>query len=110
MNSLLPILNKKELNELLQAFVANLRSLLGDHLNDVILYGSYARDEATEGSDIDLMILVDLSEEDLNKYDDRISDFSTEILLKKVFLYLQLCIIKPLLTKELLSYHFMKTF
>ena len=110
MNSLLPILNKKELNELLQAFVANLRSLLGDHLNDVILYGSYARDEATEGSDIDLMILIDLSEEDLNKYDDRISDFSTEILLKKVFLYLQLCIIKPLLTKELLSYHFMKTF
>lgn len=50
MNSLLPILNKKELNELLQAFVANLLSLLGDHLNDVILYGSYARDEATEGS------------------------------------------------------------
>lgn len=95
---------------MLQAFVANLRSLLGDHLNDVILYGSYARDEATEGSDMDLMILVDLSEEDLNKYDDRISDFSTEILLKKVFLYLQLCIIKPLLTKELLSYHFMKTF
>lgn len=83
MNSLLPILNKKELNELLQAFVANLLSLLGDHLNDVILYGSYARDEATEGSDIDLMILVDLSEEDLKKYDDKISDFSTEILLKK---------------------------
>ncbi len=83
MKSLLPILNKKELNELLQGFVANLRSLLGNHLNDVILYGSYARNEATEGSDIDIMILVDLSEEDLNKYDDKISDLSTDILQKK---------------------------
>lgn len=29
------------------------------------------------------MILVDLPEEDINKYDDKISDFSTEVLLEK---------------------------
>ena len=86
MSNILPILNNKELNDLLDKYTTNLRSLLGKHLSDVILYGSYARNEATEGSDIDLMILVDLPEEDINKYDDKISDFSTEVLLEKSIL------------------------
>ena len=86
MSDILPVLNNHELNDLLNKYTTNLRSLLGKHLNDVILYGSYARNEATEGSDIDLMILVDLPEEDIDKYDDKISDFSTEVLLEKSIL------------------------
>ncbi len=86
MNSILPVLNDNELKDLLHKYTTNLRSLFGKHLNDVILYGSYARNEATEGSDIDLMILVDLPEDEINKYDDKISDFSTEVLLEKSIL------------------------
>ncbi len=86
MSHLLPILNKKELNELLHNFITKLNSLLGEHLNDVILYGSYARNEAEEGSDIDLMILVDLPEEEINEFDDKINDFTSDILLEKSIL------------------------
>ncbi|MDR1082470.1 MAG: nucleotidyltransferase domain-containing protein [Coriobacteriales bacterium] len=33
----------------------------GKHLKDVILYGSYARGEQEDDSDIDIMILVDMN-------------------------------------------------
>lgn len=35
-----------------------LKSIYGDALKDIILYGSYARGDFTEGSDIDLIILL----------------------------------------------------
>ena len=83
MDNSLPILTKTELNDLLQGFVIKLKELLGTHLNDVILYGSYARNEAEEGSDIDIMILVDLPEEKLNKIDDKINSFASDVLFEK---------------------------
>lgn len=36
-----------------------LASAFGSRLRGIVLYGSYARGEATEDSDIDLMILLD---------------------------------------------------
>ena len=36
-----------------------LASVFGDRLRGVVLYGSHARGEATEDSDIDLMVLLD---------------------------------------------------
>lgn len=80
-NELLPLLSSEELNNLLQGFAAKLRSILGNHLNDIILYGSYARNEAEEGSDIDIMVLVDLPENNLDKYKDKISDYTSNIFL-----------------------------
>lgn len=35
-----------------------LRELYGDRFRDLLLYGSYARGDAREGSDIDLLILL----------------------------------------------------
>jgi len=37
---------------------AHLKKIYGDTLRDIILYGSYARGDFTEGSDIDLIILL----------------------------------------------------
>ena len=42
----------------IEDFVSELNSVFGDRLAKVILYGSYARGEATPGSDIDLLLLV----------------------------------------------------
>lgn len=36
-----------------------LRDLYGDRFRGLLLYGSYARGEATEGSDVDLLVLLD---------------------------------------------------
>lgn len=36
-----------------------LRSAFGDRLSDVTLFGSYARGEASEESDVDVLVLVD---------------------------------------------------
>ena len=42
--------------------------ILQKHLKSVILYGSYARGDYREDSDIDIMILLDLSDIDIKQY------------------------------------------
>ncbi len=43
---------------ILNEFKRELRSLYGERLKDVILFGSYARGEAHAGSDIDVMVVL----------------------------------------------------
>jgi predicted nucleotidyltransferase len=45
--------------ELLAAFKQRLVEHYGERLKGVVLYGSEARGEADEGSDVDLMVLLD---------------------------------------------------
>lgn len=45
-----------------------LREIYGKHLKTVILYGSYARGDYREDSDIDIMILLDISDIDIKNY------------------------------------------
>ena len=52
----LPSAVEQELAELKKT----IREILGDHLKQIILFGSYARHEANEESDIDIMVLTDL--------------------------------------------------
>ncbi len=50
---------KQELQEILKRYTADVCALYGERLCEVILYGSYARGDYREDSDIDIMILVD---------------------------------------------------
>lgn len=65
----------KELSELL-------KQAYGDKLRAVILYGSVARKTQTEGSDIDIMVLVDGDDTVLRSFWDELSDVSTKMALK----------------------------
>ena len=56
--------------------------IFGDKLRHLILYGSYARNEQDSESDIDIMILVEESEETLRKYRYIVSDVMAELSLK----------------------------
>lgn len=47
------------LRELLERLARDLRELYGDRYRDLILYGSYARGEEDEGSDVDLLLLLE---------------------------------------------------
>lgn len=74
----------EKLREILQEMGELLKSVYGNRLKTVILYGSVARGTQTEDSDIDIMILVDGTDEQLREYNERLSDISTELALKYV--------------------------
>ena len=69
-----------ELEEMLQR-------VYGNKLKAVILYGSVARGTATEESDIDIMVLIDGTAQEVRAFEDQLSDVSTDISIKyfKVF-------------------------
>lgn len=46
-------------DELLRQIKDCLRDVYGDRLRGVVLYGSYARGEAAEDSDVDFLVLLD---------------------------------------------------
>jgi predicted nucleotidyltransferase len=56
----------KDIKEILEEVGEKLKKLYGENLRGIILYGSYARGEATEDSDIDLIILLE-DIEDISK-------------------------------------------
>ena len=58
---------------ILISFSGQLRSILGERLSQIIVYGSYARGDYTENSDIDIMVLLDLSDIDIKKYRHELS-------------------------------------
>lgn len=70
---------KSELSEILTTTYGRLSSIFGSSLENVLLYGSYARGEQTPESDIDVIALVDMPKEELCAYKRRISDFSSEL-------------------------------
>ena len=67
---------------LLEQYTEILRKIYGNHLKTVILYGSYARGDYKADSDIDIMILLDLSDMDIKQYRHELSgetyDFNME--------------------------------
>lgn len=68
--------------DIMQQFAGSLRTLLGNTLDSVIVYGSYARGDYSELSDIDVMILVTLTEEKIKKIADAVSDMAFEYLIR----------------------------
>lgn len=58
------------------------QTIFGDKCKKVVLYGSYARGEQELYSDMDIMILVDMDEEELRSYDDLVFDRTYELTLK----------------------------
>ena len=48
---------------------------------ELILYGSYARNEAQEGSDIDVMVLVDASRQDIAERSWQVGEVASDLLM-----------------------------
>lgn len=68
--------------ELVYEYAKDMRRLFGKDLSQILIYGSYARGDYTENSDVDVMILVKIPETELRKYLDRVSDQAFEYLIK----------------------------
>lgn len=69
----------EHINKIINEFVEGVKKILGNRVKKIILYGSYARGDFNESSDIDIMILTDLSDEEIEIYKLKISDYVWEI-------------------------------
>ena len=50
--------------DILKIFTQNVKKIMGSHLSKMLVYGSYARGDYKENSDIDVMILTTFSKKD----------------------------------------------
>ena len=67
------------LNQITDRVVREVRENFEDKLDKVILYGSYARGDYAEESDIDIMALVDVPSEDANIFDMQFTRFTNRL-------------------------------
>ena len=67
------------LEKLLEKLTSYTIEVFGDKLDKIILYGSYARGDYDSESDIDVMIMVDISPEKLGWYRGAISEYCASL-------------------------------
>ena len=63
----------QEMQSLIEQYVTEIKKIYGKHLRKVILYGSYARGDFRTDSDVDIMVLLDMSDLDLKAYSQQLS-------------------------------------
>ncbi len=67
------------IRSILDQYIEEIKNIYGNHLKSIILYGSYARGDNREDSDIDIMILLDLDELEIKKYRHNLSYITYDI-------------------------------
>ncbi len=68
-----------DIQEIINDFTIKIRKLLGNSLKQIVLYGSYARGDFNENSDIDIMILIDMEDKELENYYEKIVEIAYDI-------------------------------
>lgn len=72
----------KTIKDILVLFSVEVRRVLGEDLRKVIVYGSYARGDYKENSDIDIMVLTSLPEERIELAEDKLYDVAFDFLME----------------------------
>lgn len=70
------------ISDLMGEFAKDMKQQFGKDLSQIIVYGSYARGDYTENSDVDVMILVKTPENNIRNYADQVSDCAFDYLMK----------------------------
>ena len=76
------ILNNDLINEVKEECTSLVRDLLKEDLVEVVLYGSCARGDYTEDSDIDIALLTKSNRLEVKKYENALATIATEIAMK----------------------------
>ena len=66
--------NQKQLDYITESVVETAQQVCGETLRDAILYGSYARGDYQEWSDVDIMVLADADDTVCKQFDKLISE------------------------------------
>ena len=64
----------KNVDNLLEKYIEEIRKIYGSSVVKIILFGSYARGDNNSESDIDIMILVNISDIEAKEYQKRLFD------------------------------------
>lgn len=70
-----------EIRQLLHQFAIDMKMLFGESLKQIIVYGSYARGDYTVFSDIDVMILTTLSDEEIKRSMNDVCDYAFDYMM-----------------------------
>ena len=70
---------KKEVETVVSTLALQIKTVLGNKLTSVILFGSYARGDFEEGSDVDVMVLIDAPHDSINDYWNDVADIAFEL-------------------------------
>jgi len=66
------------INNVTEELIRNAHGILGDRLRKIILYGSYARGDYEEYSDLDIMILADFEENEEKILESKLGRISSQ--------------------------------
>jgi len=70
-----------QLQTILGRLLDDLRVALGTQIREAILFGSYARQDTRDDSDIDVLVLVDLDRERIAGYTWKIGEIASALLM-----------------------------
>lgn len=73
--------SQSEVYDILARLRKGLTVLFPNENMELILFGSYARQEAQEGSDIDVMVLVNASRQEIAKRNWQVGEVASDLLL-----------------------------
>ncbi|MCX6579549.1 MAG: nucleotidyltransferase domain-containing protein [Candidatus Aminicenantes bacterium] len=76
------VLKNAAVLNILEDIRAEITASLGAVVKEIILYGSYARNEQTEFSDIDIAVLIDGERGNINAIRDKLADIKVDLSLK----------------------------
>ena len=69
----------KKIEKSINEFVTEANKMFGNRIKKIILYGSYARGDYEDSSDIDIMILTDLTDDEIVQYRTRIVQLAYDV-------------------------------
>ena len=72
----------KTTHDIILDFSRHVKRILGDMLTKVILYGSYARGDYRENSDVDIMVLTALTDDEIRDIKETIFNLAFDFQMK----------------------------
>lgn len=69
----------ENVSSIVYRFSQEVKRMLGESLRRIIVYGSYARGDYRENSDVDIMILVKMSDEEIRAVKNNIYDLAFDV-------------------------------
>ena len=75
------MVSEKQMERIITELFDGLSGIFPHEKIDAILFGSYARGEQEDGSDIDVLLLVDAPREDISRQNWQVGNIAAELLL-----------------------------
>lgn len=70
---------KHEVETVVSNYASQIKTMLGDKLDAVILFGSYARGDYEDGSDVNVMVIVNIPQNQLAALRTQMRDIAFEL-------------------------------